>query len=125
MFGVGMIPWSPLSRGFLTRPLDAEPTKREKTDAMYKDRNPALEADDSRRTINARVHEVAQKRNISMAQVAVAWCLAHNFVTAPIVGTTKLESLKELIEAVHITLTPEEKKYIDEAYTPRVVIGHS
>lgn len=58
-----------------------------------------------------------------MAQVGVAWSLANDFVTAPIVGSTSLENLKELIAGVHVTLTPEEKKYIDEPYTPRAIVS--
>lgn len=97
MFGTGMIPWSPLSRGFLTRPWDGGPTEREKTDKQFKNRNPELVTDDSRIKINERINEIAKKKGISMAQVALAWCLANEYVTAPIVGTTRIEALQELI----------------------------
>ncbi|KAG6879268.1 hypothetical protein C0992_003942 [Termitomyces sp. T32_za158] len=75
LFGVGAIPWSPLARGLLTRPLE-EQTKRGETDC---------------------VEELAKKKNLSMAQIAVLWSLSKDGVTAPIVGTTRLKNLEELI----------------------------
>ncbi|KIO23181.1 hypothetical protein M407DRAFT_215292, partial [Tulasnella calospora MUT 4182] len=100
--GVGMIPWSPLARGFLCRSIKEE-SYRAKTDW---------------------VAEIAQKRGISMAQVALAWSLSKPYVTAPIVGTTSTEKLKDLVAGVHVELT-EEIKSIDELYKPRSSItGH-
>jgi aryl-alcohol dehydrogenase-like predicted oxidoreductase len=64
---------------------------------MFKNRNPELEHDDARIAINQRIEEVAKKRGASMAQVALAWCLAQPAVTAPIVGTTRIEALDELV----------------------------
>lgn len=135
IFGTGMIPWSPLCRGFLTRPWqDAEATARGKADVNYRARN-LHKPDASRQQINERIDEVARKRGISMAQCALAWELANDFVTAPIVGSTRLESLDELIgrsepkvgadtaDGVHVKLTEEEKKYIDEPYTPRAIVS--
>jgi len=124
MMGVGCIPWSPLCRGFLARPWNAGETTRVKTDSGFKSRglhNP----DESIQTINERVEEIAKKKGCTMAQVALAWSLAHDYISAPIIGTTSLDNLKELIEGVHIKLTHEEKKYIDEPYTPRAISGHS
>ncbi|EJT45066.1 hypothetical protein A1Q1_06558 [Trichosporon asahii var. asahii CBS 2479] len=119
IFGTGMIPWSPLCRGYLTRPWkQAEDTARGKTDVNYRARN-LHKPDESRQKINERIEEVAKKKGISMAQCALAWSLANDFVTAPIVGSTRKESLDELI--VHVKLTEEEKKYIDEPYTPRAI----
>ncbi|KIO33907.1 hypothetical protein M407DRAFT_227034 [Tulasnella calospora MUT 4182] len=100
--GVGMIPWSPLARGFLTRPIETE-TTRGSSDI---------------------VAEIAKRRGISMAQVALAWSLSKPFMTAPIVGTTSLEKLKDIVGGVHIKLTEEEIKSIDEPYKPKPVIGH-
>lgn len=97
LFGTGMIPWSPLCRGYLTRPWkQAEATARGKADVNYRARN-LHKPDESRQQINERIEEVAQKKGISMAQCALAWSLANDYVTAPIVGSTKLESLDELI----------------------------
>ncbi|THH15963.1 hypothetical protein EW146_g4595 [Bondarzewia mesenterica] len=114
-FGVGSIPWSPLARGLLSRPL-SEQTKRGSTDA-YKEGLGTSEIID-------RVEEIAKKRDITMTQVALAWCLAKDGVSAPVVGTTNLENLRDLIDAVHIKLTDEEIKYLEEAYKPVAVIGH-
>ncbi|EPQ56150.1 Aldo/keto reductase [Gloeophyllum trabeum ATCC 11539] len=103
MFGVGSIPFSPLARGLLARPLYQE-TKRGATD---------------------NVEEIAKKKGISMAQVATAWSLSKDGVTAPIVGTTSLRNLEDIIGAVHVELTEEEIKYLEEPYVPQAVIGHT
>ncbi|KAG8917988.1 hypothetical protein FRC01_002097, partial [Tulasnella sp. 417] len=99
--GVGMIPWSPLARGFLTRSVKEDST-RNQTD---------------------RVAEIAKKRGVSMAQVALAWSLSKPFVTAPIIGTTSMEKLKDLIAGVSLKLTEDEAKAIDEPYRPRATAG--
>jgi len=120
LFGVGAIPWSPLGRGILTRPLSAQ-TKRGETDDFtgpYK--TWAGTAD-----IVTRVEELAGKKGVSMAQVALAWSLAKDEVTAPIVGTTSLKNLEELIDALNVELTPDDIKYLEEAYKPIAVYGHS
>ncbi|TCD62549.1 hypothetical protein EIP91_006754 [Steccherinum ochraceum] len=119
LFGVGSIPWSPLGRGLLTRPVDAE-SLRGKTDMLQRNYKGSSNA-----AIINRVEEIAKKRGISMAQVAIAWSLGFPGVTAPIVGTTNLDNLKEIIGAVHVKLTEEETKYLEEAYIPQAVIGHS
>ncbi|KAG8926868.1 hypothetical protein FRC02_008617 [Tulasnella sp. 418] len=121
--GVGCIPWSPLARGFLTRPIGGD-TTRAKTDFAMRvlgdpEKEPFLT------TINQRVEEIAKKRGIPMAQVALAWSLSKDFITAPIVGSTRLESLKELVDGIHVKLTEEEIKYIDEPYRPRAISGHA
>lgn len=117
-FGVGSIPWSPLARGLLTRPVNNQ-TKRGSTDAFIGRYTGAESAD-----IINRVEEIAKKKGISMAQVAIAWSLSKEGVTAPIVGTTNLKNLEEIIAAVHIKLTEEEIKYLEEPYKPQAVIGH-
>jgi len=119
MFGVGSIPWSPLARGLLTRPLDEE-SNRSSNDWFIKNYQGAGTND-----IIKKVDEVAKKKGISMAQVAIAWCLSKDFVTAPIIGTTKLDNLIDSIEAVNVKLTEEEIKTLEEAYQPRGVIGHT
>lgn len=77
------------------------------------------------KAVNERVAELAKKKGVSMAQIALAWQLSCDFVTAPIIGSTRLEALDELVDAVDMRLTPEEKAFIDEPYTPRGVIGHT
>lgn len=118
MFGVASIPWSPLARGLLTRPL-SEQSVRGETDRLIK----RYQGGGTNDIVN-RVEEIAKKKGISMAQVAVAWCLSKEGVTAPIVGTTKFENLQDIIDALDVNLTEEEIKYLEEAYQPRNVVGH-
>ncbi|KAH9890411.1 Aldo/keto reductase [Cubamyces lactineus] len=118
-FGVGSIPWSPLARGLLTHPLNTE-TVRSKTDAYLKIYNiPSIPA------IVSRVEELAKKKNASMAQIATAWILAKPGVTAPIIGTTSLKNLEDILGALDVKLTEEEIKYLEEPYQPVGIIGHS
>ncbi|KAJ6513009.1 Aldo keto reductase [Mycena sanguinolenta] len=122
-FGVGSIPWSPLARGALTRPLDKQNTTvRAETDIMSPSMYIQSEAN---KTVVKRVEEISKKRGISMAQVSVAWALSKEGVSAPIVGTTSLANLADAIAAVHIKLTEEDIKYLEEPYLPMAVIGHA
>lgn len=118
MFGVRAIPWSPLARGLLTRPL-SEQTKRGETDAFL---NRSRNENDER--IITRVEELAKKKGVSMAQIAVAWVLSKEGVSAPIVGTTSLKNLDDIIAAIDLKLTPEDIKYLEEPYIPRKIFGH-
>ncbi|OCH84121.1 Aldo/keto reductase [Obba rivulosa] len=119
-FGVSAIPWSPLGRGLLCRPYNkSKETKRGETDWFLKNYdNPAIE-----KIVN-RVEEVAKKRDVSMAQVAVAWELSKDVIAAPIIGTTSLQNLRDVCEGVHLKLTDEEIKYLEEPYQPTRIIGH-
>ncbi|KAI0365126.1 Aldo/keto reductase [Pilatotrama ljubarskyi] len=120
LFGVGSIPWSPLARGLLTRPLDAS-SKRGNSDmfiGQYKNHS-------ATQTIVNRVEELAKKKGAKMAQVALAWILAKPGVSAPIVGTTSLANLEDLLGALDVKLTEEEIKYLEEPYQPLPIIGHS
>ncbi|KAG8943128.1 hypothetical protein FRC04_003208 [Tulasnella sp. 424] len=121
--GVGMIPWSPLARGFLTRPVTEE-SIRVQTDGFWKNANIDPNGESFLIKVNERVAEIAKKRGISMAQVALAWSLSKPFISAPIVGTTSLEKLKDLVDGVQVKLTDEEVKAIDELYRPRAISGH-
>lgn len=116
--GVGCIPWSPLARGTLCRPWDEKSVRSESDFRVAKTR-----AATASKTIVDRVEELAKKKNVKMAQIAMAWCIGKS--TAPIVGTSKLESLKDAIESVNIELTDEEVKYLEEPYQPRAVVGHA
>jgi len=119
LFGVGSIPWSPLGRGFLTRPWN-EQSLRTKTDPFQK--NYAGAGD---KAIINRVEELAKKKGITMAQLALAWTLAKDGVTAPIVGISSIDHLKDLIPAVHIQLTKEEVEYLESPYVPQAIVGHA
>ncbi|KAH9857420.1 Aldo/keto reductase [Lenzites betulinus] len=118
-YGVGSIPWSPLARGLLTRPVDAS-SKRGDTDWLIgRYKNEA-----SVQIVN-RVEEIAKKKDAKMAQIALAWNLAKPGVSAPIIGTTNLSNLEELVGALDIKLTEEEIKYLDEPYKAMAITGHT
>ncbi|KAG9027633.1 hypothetical protein FRB95_007567 [Tulasnella sp. JGI-2019a] len=123
--GVGMMPYSPLARGFLARPISDDDTARGQTDATRKPSIGDPEKMTFLSTINERVACIAKARNVSMAQVALAWCLSKPFVTAPIIGTTSVEKLKDLCAGVHLKLDAEEIRSIDEPYEPRRIAGHN
>jgi aryl-alcohol dehydrogenase (NADP+) len=115
--GIGSIPWSPLARGRLTRPWD-EKTNRSETDefgqTLYQDGD---------RVIVERVAELAAKRGISAAQVALAWVLNNEVVSAPIVGATKSLHISDAVAAVDVELTDDEIEYLESAYTSHGVAG--
>jgi aryl-alcohol dehydrogenase-like predicted oxidoreductase len=115
--GIGVIPWSPLARGRLTRPWDAV-TARTDTDEFGK----TLYRDEDRQ-IAERVIELAAKRNSSPAQVALAWLLRNPAVTSPIVGVTKPEQLTQALSAVDVELDGAEVAYLEEPYVPHAVAG--
>ncbi|WP_222193105.1 aldo/keto reductase [Modestobacter italicus] len=117
--GIGVIPWSPLARGRLTRDWD-ETTSRSETDEFGKKLY-----NDADRVIVERVAEVAQARGVSRAQVALAWVLSKPVVTAPIVGVTKAQHLEDAVAAVDLRLTAEEVARLEEPYTPHEVVGFS
>ncbi|KAH9476273.1 Versiconal hemiacetal acetate reductase [Psilocybe cubensis] len=119
LFGVGSIPWSPIARGVLTRPF-GETTKRMNSD-LATGRYLKMQ---STPEILKRVEEVSKKLGISMAQVSVAWILSKEGVSAPIVGTTSLKNLEEIIAAVDVKLTEEDIKYLEEPYVPQEIFGH-
>ncbi|KAH9911937.1 aryl-alcohol dehydrogenase [Fomitopsis serialis] len=118
LFGVGAIPWSPLGRGVLTRPVSAQ-TNRGETDGWAG----AMKNFESTSDVVTRVEEISKKRGVSMAQVALAWSMSKEAVTAPIVGTTSLKNLEDIIGAVNVELTPEEIKSLEEPYKPLEVFG--
>jgi 1-deoxyxylulose-5-phosphate synthase len=116
--GVGVIPWSPLARGRLTRDWDAS-TARAETDefgsTLYRDEDKA---------VVEKVAEVADRRGVSRAQVALAWLLAQPAVTSPIVGVTKPQHLADAIAAVDLELTAEEIAALGADYVPHAIAGH-
>ena len=115
--GVGVIPWSPLARGRLTRDWD-DVTARSETDEFG--RTLYRSAD---REIIERVAAVAAERGVPRAQVALAWVSHHPTVTAPIVGATKPHHLEDAIASIGISLTADEVTLLEEPYTPQRVSG--
>jgi aryl-alcohol dehydrogenase (NADP+) len=116
--GVGVIPWSPLARGRLTRDWDAS-TARTETDefgaSLYRDED---------KSVVDKVAEVATRRGVPRAQVALAWLLAQPAVTAPIVGVTKPQHLADAVAAVDLELSPEEVDELGAGYVPHAIAGH-
>ena len=115
--GVGVIPWSPLARGRLTRDWD-DTTDRSETDEFGK----YLYSDDDR-VIVEHVAEIADERGVPRAQVALAWMLSKPFVTAPIVGVTKDHHLDDAVAAVDLELSADEIMRLEEPYRPHRVVG--
>ena len=118
--GVGVIPWSPLARGRLTRDW-SETTNRLESDEFGKTLyNATADAD---RKVVERVAEVASQRGVPRAQVALAWLLHKSFITAPIVGASKPHHLDDAVAAVALKLTAEEVSSLEEPYAPHPVVG--
>lgn len=118
--GIGVIPWSPLARGRLTRDWD-ETTARTETDEFGKTLY-VTTADADRKVVEA-VAKVAQARGIPRAQVALAWVLQHPGVTAPIIGASKMSHLDDAVAALSVKLTAEEIAQLEAAYVPHPVLG--
>ena len=121
---VGIIPWSPLARGFLAGNRKQEgfgETIRAKTD----DYAQQMYYQPSDFTVVERLSEIARKRGVPNAQVALAWVLAQPGVTAPIVGASKMQHLEDAVAALRIKLDEAELKALAEPYRPHPVLGHS
>jgi aryl-alcohol dehydrogenase (NADP+) len=121
--GVGLIPWSPLARGFLAgthRPGDFGDTNRAKTDEFGQ----SLYYREEDFKVVDRVTELARRKGVSNMQIALAWVLHQPGITAPIVGATKLEHLEDTVKAIELKLTPEELQFLAETYRPHPVMGH-
>jgi aryl-alcohol dehydrogenase (NADP+) len=120
--GVGVIPWSPLARGFLAgnrRRGERTASTREETDAYAH----KLYYDDADYAVADRVADVAREKGVSPAQVALAWLLAQPGVTAPIVGATKMEHLEQAVKAVDVSLSDDERRRLEEPYVPHRPLG--
>jgi len=118
--GIGVIPWSPLARGRLTRDW-SETTMRSETDHFGKTLYASTEEAD--RKVVERVAEIASRRGVSLAQVALAWVLAKPQVSAPIVGASKAGHLDDAIAALDVELSAEEIAQLEEPYVPHAVAG--
>ncbi len=120
--GIGVMPWSPLARGYLARPAsEIDATARgESEEHMYE--HPYREG--GGREINERVGELSEERGVTMAQISLAWLLHKDWVDAPIVGTTSVEHLEQAVEALEIDLSDSDLEYLEEPYEPVRVSGH-
>lgn len=122
--GVGLIPWSPLARGFL-----AGNRSREKTGETTRSQNDPFANElyfrESDFQIVDRVAELAKKRGVKPMQIALAWILNRPGVAAPIIGATKMHHLDEAIGAIEVKLSTDEMKFLEELYQPHPVLGHA
>ncbi len=122
--GIGVIPWSPLARGRLTRPVEENPsTKRGETDqfgnSMYS------RTQDADREVISRLETLAKERGVPMAQLALSWMLHKSVITSPIVGASKAHHLEDAVAALSIHLSETEIAGLEEAYQPHPVLGFS
>jgi aryl-alcohol dehydrogenase-like predicted oxidoreductase len=118
--GVGLIPWSPIARGALTRPWNDRSSKRAETDKFLEmlvhGREDAID-----KKIIERVEEVAKKNGVSMAGVATAWCIKKG--VCPIIGLSSKERIDETVKNSNIQLSDEDAKYLEEVYVPKARQG--
>ena len=121
--GIGVIPWSPLARGFLAgnrKRGSKGATKREEHDEF----GHGLYYADADYDIADRVVELATRRSVLPIQIALAWVVSRPGVTAPIIGVSRLEQLDQLVEGLSVQLTEAERSFLEEAYVPHGVLGH-
>ena len=121
--GVGLIPWSPLARGFLAgnRNKQGGETSRAKTDNYAKE----LYYQEDDFAIADRVGEVAGDKGLSNMQIALIWILAKPAITAPIIGVSKLKHLEEAVSALDVKLSAEDISKLEAPYKPHKILGHS
>jgi 1-deoxyxylulose-5-phosphate synthase len=118
--GIGVIPWSPLARGRLTRDWNTA-SARSETDEFG--RGLYANTEDADRQIVERVAQIAAARGLPRAQVALAWVLQKSAISAPIVGATKPHHLDDAVAALSVKLSPEEVQQLEELYVPHNVTG--
>ena len=123
--GIGVIPWSPMARGFLTRkpvrePQKAGETSRARTDSFAHN----MYYGDNDFEIAQRLSELSEKHGPPMAQIALAWMLHKPDVTAPIIGASKPGHLEDAVAALQVKLSPDEMTFLEECYQPHPVLGH-
>jgi aryl-alcohol dehydrogenase-like predicted oxidoreductase len=122
--GIGIIPWSPLARGFLAGNRTADrsgATTRSQSDGFA---HQMYYRDDDFAVVD-RVTELAQKHGCSNAQIALAWMLSKPYITSPITGASKMKHLEEAVAALDITLSEDEIAHLEEPYQPHPILGHS
>lgn len=119
---IGVIPYSPLASGRLTRDWSAETTLRSETDHIAKSKYDSTAETD--RTVVERVAEIAERLGVPRVHIALAWLLQKAPVVAPIVGATKIKHLEDAVGALSVKLTQEEVAYLEEPYIPHRIVGH-
>ena len=119
---IGVIPYSPLASGRLTRDWSSETTLRSETDQIAKTKYDATA--DTDRQVVGRVAELADKHEVPRVHIALAWLLQKKPVTAPIIGATKITHLEAAVGALSVTLAEDEVTYLEEPYTPHAIVGH-
>ena len=120
--GIGVMPWSPLARGYLARPHEeVDATLRGETEEhLYE--HPYREGGGP--AVNERVAELADEKGVKMAQIALAWLFRKEWVDTPIVGTSSVEHLEDAVEALDIDLSASDAEWLEEPYEPVRVSGH-
>ncbi|MFP5249544.1 MAG: aldo/keto reductase, partial [Acidobacteriota bacterium] len=118
---IGVIPWSPLARGRLARPAGDESTPRLQTDSYG--RTLYQKTEEADRKVIDRVGELAQKRDVPRATLALAWLLSKPGITAPIIGATKPNHLHDAVAALDVKLSSEEIAALEDIYIPHEVMG--
>ena len=121
--GVGVIPWSPLARGFLAgnrRVAGEGSTSRARSDSLAQN----FYYQELDFEILAQVERLAEKHGVTSAQIALAWMLHKDTITSPIIGASKLEHLDQAAHAMDIALEVEEIKLLEKPYQPRHILGH-
>lgn len=118
--GIGVLPWSPLARGRLTRDWNQTSNRVEKDEVGKRLYDRTAEID---RLIVERVAQLAEKRGVPKAQVALAWVAQKTPVNAPIVGASKPHHLDDAVQALALTLQPDEIAFLEEPYIPHPVSG--
>jgi 1-deoxyxylulose-5-phosphate synthase len=120
---IGVIPYSPLASGRLTRDWSSsESTFRSETDQVQKSKYD--ETAETDRKVVERAAEIAQKQGVPRVHIALAWLLQKKPVTAPIVGATKISHLEDAVGALSVKLSQEEVTYLEEPYVPHKIVGH-
>jgi len=118
--GIGVLPWSPLARGFLARPRNKADTTRAQSDTFARE---LYYSEDDYRVVDA-VEQIAAERGVTQASIALAWLLDRAEVTAPIIGATRMEHLEQSVETLSLKITPEERARLETPYRPHRVLGH-
>lgn len=119
-YGVSLIPYSPLAGGHLSHLGWTSDSKRSQTDKVIQNKYDAYKDNDLE--IIERVHELAEKYDVSMTEIALAWLL-HKGVSAPIVGATKAPHFLQAVNAVDLQLSDDDMKYLEEKYIPHSIVG--
>ncbi len=120
--GIGLIPWSPMARGFFARnSKSGTETTRYRTDGFFKE----LYGREDDFLVANRAEEVAKERGLTSSQIALAWVLSKPHIASPIIGSSKIEHFDQAIAALDIKLTEDEIKRLEEFYQPHLVLGHS